>query len=185
MGTPTSPYNQPQPTSPQQAPHYHQQAPQPPPQTIHHPHNNNTHQYKYTNNNNIAPGPAPGKKSTNNMYCNCSQKKICCLIFRGLWFNFVLLWFVWEKLVETIEFTKPFLTLESWSTIRVYLIFMYIYVCNYQNYKITHIRCFGFGTLTSYRIFSTLINKQSKIHLTVAILATENADSYHVSELYI
>ncbi|KAJ8982478.1 hypothetical protein NQ317_005114 [Molorchus minor] len=59
MGTPTSPYNQPQPTSPQQqTPHYHQQ-PQPPPQPIHHPHNNNnTHpQYKY---NNVAQGPAPG-----------------------------------------------------------------------------------------------------------------------------
>ncbi|KAJ8959440.1 hypothetical protein NQ318_022132 [Aromia moschata] len=60
MGTPTSPYNQAQPTSPQQqTPHYHQQQPQPPQQPIHHPHNNNnTHpQYKY---NNVAPGPAPG-----------------------------------------------------------------------------------------------------------------------------
>lgn len=54
MGTPTSPYNQSQPTSPQG--HYHQ------PQTpMHHvTHNNN--QYKYTNNNNnvIAPGTAQG-----------------------------------------------------------------------------------------------------------------------------
>ncbi|XP_074028072.1 uncharacterized protein [Leptinotarsa decemlineata] len=55
LGTPTSPYNQPQPTSPQQAaPHYHQQPPQ---QPIHHPHLNNNNQYKY---NNVVPGPAPG-----------------------------------------------------------------------------------------------------------------------------
>ncbi|KAJ3634888.1 hypothetical protein MTP99_007829 [Tenebrio molitor] len=63
MGTPTSPYNQQQPTSPQQTPHYHQQQQQ----QLHHPHNNNnnnnnnnnTHsQYKY--NNAVAPSPAPG-----------------------------------------------------------------------------------------------------------------------------
>lgn len=57
MGTPTSPYNQQQPTSPQQQP---QQQPQPQPQQTHYQqqlhHANN--QYKY--NNAAVPGPAPG-----------------------------------------------------------------------------------------------------------------------------
>lgn len=52
MGTPTSPYNQQQPTSPQQQqpsqPNTHYQ------QQLHHPNN----QYKY--NNTPVPGPAPG-----------------------------------------------------------------------------------------------------------------------------
>ncbi|XP_056648453.1 Krueppel-like factor 5 isoform X2 [Diorhabda carinulata] len=55
LGTPTSPYTQPQPTSPQHHPsHYHPQQP------MHHPHNNNN-QYKYNNvTQGAQTGPAPG-----------------------------------------------------------------------------------------------------------------------------
>ncbi|XP_028132468.1 Krueppel-like factor 5 [Diabrotica virgifera virgifera] len=55
LGTPTSPYTQPQPTSPQHhPPHYHPQ------QAMHHPHNNNNNQYKYNNVAGAQAGPAPG-----------------------------------------------------------------------------------------------------------------------------